>query len=373
MSSSAKPPLRALHVYSGNLFGGVETFLLTLSKTTPTAEFALCFDGRLTSELGQRGARVHRLGEVRVRNPLSVWRARRKLRALLDTKQFDVIVCHSHWSQAIFGPVVRRRKIPLVFYLHDASHGKHWIERWAALTPPALAVTNSRFTANTLSATYPHVKQAVVYLPVFPSAPSSPEERATIRREFETELDATVIVQVSRLESYKGHRLLLAALGELREQPGWIAWIVGGAQRSHEIAYLEDLKRVAKERGVADRLRFVGQRTDVPRILRAADIHCQPNVGPEPFGIAFIEALGAGLPVVTTALGGALEIVDDSCGVLVPVDAHAVAGALQDLLTNATTRAGLAANAPARANALCDPETQSRALTEILEGVSGRS
>ena len=58
--------------------------------------------------------------------------------------------------------------------------------------------------------------------------------------------------------------------------------------------------------------------TDVPRLLAAADIHCQPNISPEPFGIAFIEALAAGLPVVTSAIGGAIEIVDDTCGRLVP-------------------------------------------------------
>ena len=52
--------------------------------------------------------------------------------------------------------------------------------------------------------------------------------------------------------------------------------------------------------------------------MHAADIHCQPNTAPEPFGLVFVEALYAGLPVVTTALGGALEILTDACGVLVP-------------------------------------------------------
>ena len=57
------------------------------------------------------------------------------------------------------------------------------------------------------------------------------------------------------------------------------------------------------------------QRDDVPRLLAAADIFCQPNLGPEPFGIGFVEALSAGLPVITTATGGALEIVDGDCGI----------------------------------------------------------
>jgi len=55
------------------------------------------------------------------------------------------------------------------------------------------------------------------------------------------------------------------------------------------------------------RVRFVGERLDVARILAAADIFCQPNIEAEPFGIVFIEALYAGLPVVASASGGALE------------------------------------------------------------------
>jgi glycosyltransferase involved in cell wall biosynthesis len=47
---------------------------------------------------------------------------------------------------------------------------------------------------------------------------------------------------------------------------------------------------------IADRVRFAGQRDDVPRLLAAADLHCQPNSSPEPFGVAFVEALAAGLP-----------------------------------------------------------------------------
>ena len=47
-------------------------------------------------------------------------------------------------------------------------------------------------------------------------------------------------------------------------------------------------------------------------LMPAADVFCQPNLGPEPFGIVFIEALGRGLPVVSTTLGAALEIVTDA-------------------------------------------------------------
>ncbi|HVA41545.1 MAG TPA: glycosyltransferase family 4 protein, partial [Candidatus Binataceae bacterium] len=91
------------------------------------------------------------------------------------------------------------------------------------------------------------------------------------------------------------------------------------------------------------------------------------NTGPEPFGITFIEALYAGLPVVTTSIGGALEIVDGSCGILVePDDPGALAGALCRLIEDRELRARLGAAGPGRAAALCDPRAQMAALARAL-------
>ena len=71
-------------------------------------------------------------------------------------------------------------------------------------------------------------------------------------------------------------------------------------QRPHEQDYLNELKIQANNLDLCDRLQFLGQRSDVAQLLAAADIHCQLNTGVEPFGITFIEALYASLPVVTT-------------------------------------------------------------------------
>jgi glycosyltransferase involved in cell wall biosynthesis len=102
-------------------------------------------------------------------------------------------------------------------------------------------------------------------------------------------------------------------------------------------------------------------------LLVAADIHCQPNTGPEPFGIAFVEALYAGLPVVTTAMGGGLEIVDESCGKLVaPDDANALSQVLRSLITNPGERTALATGGLARADQLSNPARQMTRLHDLL-------
>lgn len=370
--------MRVLHVHSGNLYGGVETLFLTLARyrhlvSALRPHFALCFEGRLSQELTAAGVDAHMLGGVRVRRPVSIWRARRALRALLARESFDVVICHSAWSQAIFGPVVRRGGVPLVFWLHDVTKGQHWLERWARLTRPDLVICNSHFTARSVAAMYRRVRVEVLRYPLPPlDGNTTISDRGATRGELGTPAEATVIVQVSRLEPYKGHALHLEALGHLRDlaEP-WECWIVGGVQRPHEARYLDALERIAARLGIAERVRFLGQRSDVPRVLAAADIHCQPNTGPEPFGVTFVEALMAGLPIVTSAFGGALEIVDESCGILVPPgDATALAAALRRLIQDPILRREIGAAGPARARKLCEPATQMRRLNEILGSAS---
>jgi glycosyltransferase involved in cell wall biosynthesis len=375
--------MRVIHIVSGRLYGGVETLLVTLARCRTLSaamepEFALCFDGRLRDELAETGARVHLLGEVRARHPVSVMRARRQLRDLLTTRSVDVVVCHLPWTEAVFGTVARRAGVPLVFWMHGPASGRGWLERWTALTPPDAAICNSKYTAKSLPMIFPGIPFDVIYLPVRAAqmdreAQDHLQVRLQVRQEFDTPPDALVIVQVSRMERWKGHLIHLAALEQLREVPNWIAWFVGGAQNSDEVAYGAELKAAASSLGIGSRVRLVGERPEVAKILAAADVFCQPNVEPEPFGIAFIEALQAGLPVLASASGGTLEIIDSSCGILVPGGSpEAVAEALRQLINNSELRGRLGAAGPARARQLTDPTAQTSLLAASLEAVLSR-
>ena len=368
--------IRALHVYSGNLYGGVENLLITLARCRELLpalepEFALCFEGRLSSELEASGVPVHFLGNVRVSRPLTVWRARNALRDLLQRKRFDAIICHSLWPQAIFGPTARSAKLPLLFWLHDIPDGGHgWLERWARMTPPDLALCNSEFTCRHLPVLYPQARGKVVYTPVVPPEISySSADRRAMRMQFATPEDAVAVVQVGRWERYKGHWLHIDALGKLKDLPNWVCWVVGSPQRAREVRYFEEVKAAASRLGIGDRVHFVGWQSDVNRILAAADIFCQPNAGPEPLGVVFLEALHARLPVVTTAMGGPQEIVDESCGILVPPgDAGALSEALGRLIQDESLRIRLGAAGPDRARRLSDPVIHLRRLSDAVAG-----
>ena len=369
--------MNVLHVYSGNLFGGIESILTTLARHRDVcpelnAEVALCFEGRLSRELAGVGTAVHQLGEVRVSRPRTVSHARRALTRLLGSRTFDAVVMHAAWSHALFASVARKRGVPIALWLHDIWTGRHWTERWARRTPPDTLICNSRFTESAARPAFSGIAAAVVHAPVDqPPAQPTSAERASIRQQLATPDGAVVVVQASRLESWKGHEQLIDALARLAERD-WIWWQIGGPQRPREAAYFEALRARVKRRGIADRVRFLGQRDDVARILSAADVHCQPNVQPEPFGVAFVEALAAGLPVVTTGIGGAAEIVDDTCGRLVaPRDSQALASALSQLIADSALRARLGSAGRIRAKALCDPATQVRRLVEVLGGIVG--
>jgi glycosyltransferase involved in cell wall biosynthesis len=368
--------MRALHISSGKLYGGVEAVLLTLARCGGLfpeleQEFAVCFEGRLSEELRVAGARVHMLGQVRARSPLSVLAAQRLLRKLLPQESFDIVICHMAWPQAVFGPVVRSAHVPLVLWHHDPSDGRHWVDRWAKFSPPDFAICNSRFTAGKLGKIYPLIRREVLYCPVHFREHGSPDgiaaKRAAVRKDLNLLEDEIAILQVGRMEPHKGHLQHLEALGQLRGVPGWVCWQVGEAQRPLEARYLESLKVAASRLGISERIRFLGYWPDLPSLMSAADIYCQPNIGPEGFGITLVEALHAGLPVITSALGPATEIIDESCGILVPPgDTSALSVALRKLIDDPKPRRQLGAVGPERSNALCDPPAQVRKLHTLL-------
>jgi glycosyltransferase involved in cell wall biosynthesis len=366
--------VRILHVYSGNLYGGIESILATIARraTGPVEhEFALCFDGRLSAELEKAGAAVHRLGPVSMRRPRSVAAARRALGALIRRASFDRAICHAPWSQGLFGGVIRRAGCPLVFWAHDVMSGRHWTERLAGRATPDLAICNSHFTRRSLGKLYDDVPAAVVYAPVELPLAADDDLRRRVRASLETPPDSVVIVQACRSEAWKGHEQLLDALAALRGVPGWIWWQVGGAQRPRERAFLARLRERAVRAGIGDRIRWLGERSDVGQLLMTANLYCQPNLEPEPFGIVFVEALGAGLPVVTTRHGAAEEILDSTCGVLVPPrQPAALAETLRELVSDGPRRHRLAAGSRARAQYLCDPARQIERLSAALTDMS---
>jgi len=365
--------VRILHVTAGNLFGGIERLLLAVagqSRPDDVHDVAVAFDGRLARELQGAGSVPFVLGDVRFSRPDTVWRARRALRRVLAEKRYDAVISHAPWSTALAAPAVRRADLPLLAWMHDAPHGDQWPERRVARTPPDRFICNSRYTAALVAQWMPGVARTVIHPPVVTSMPR--DDRAGVRRELAEPDETVVVFMAARLEPWKGHRVLLQAARLLRGDV--TIWIAGGPQRPEEAGYFDELQRLAAADGNGVRIRFLGDRADVPRLMSGADVYCQPNSSPEPFGVVFVEALAAGLPVVTTAAGGVLEIVDDQCGILVPhATAEIVAEALQRLIDDPGQRRSLGRQGPSRAMRVSDPATALDLIQQTVREQRARS
>lgn len=368
--------LNVLHVYSGNMYGGLERLLVTLAQERElcpnlSTAFALCFEGRLSSELQASGVPVYLLGSVRFSRPWTVLRARKHLRQLLEQRAFDAVICHECWAYSLAGGVISQTEAAAVFWMHGWGVGNRWYEVLSRRHPPALAIATSHFAAQTLPAIFPNREGRVLYPPVpTPTVRLSPEERLRLRQELDTAPESVAIATTSRLAPYKGHVKLAEALVRLKSNSAWVWWVAGGVQDPKQQEYLDLIRAAVVQGGIEDRVRFLGERRDIPSILFASDIHCQPNTGGEPFGIAFVEALHAGLPVVSSQIGGAMEIIDESCGLLVePGDTEALAEALSSLIQAPERRHHLGQAGIERAKQLCDPARTLERLHQLLAEV----
>ncbi|MFF0363460.1 glycosyltransferase [Streptomyces sp. PDY-4] len=148
------------------------------------------------------------------------------------------------------------------------------------------------------------------------------------------------LMQLGRLVPRKGAAVSVAALARL---PGTELVVVGGprADRLDDDPEVRRLRGLARDAGVADRVRFTGgvDAARVPALLRSADVVLCP-ADYEPFGIVPLEAMACGRPVVASAVGGQLDTVaDPATGRLVPPgDPEALARAVAGLLARPEVR-----------------------------------
>ena len=229
--------------------------------------------------------------------------------SVVTTRRSAICRGRRRFSREPCGPAAVRN----IFWMHDVATGRHWLEKWARRTRPDLVLCNSDYTAATLPRLYPQAPHELLRYPVaLRLADGDPARRTALRRHFATPEDAILIVQVSRIQPWKGHLVHLAAIGPGARGAGmgvldrrWRAAASGRAISRYQGAR----RRI----GIANRARFaVSARMSLNCSARRISIVSRTRT--RALGIVFIEAPAAGLPVVTAGLGGALEIVDSTCG-----------------------------------------------------------
>jgi glycosyltransferase involved in cell wall biosynthesis len=209
---------------------------------------------------------------------------------------------------------------------------------------------------------WPAAKVEVVYNAVDPerfAVAASPDPREQLGGSEGRPL----VLTAARLDPQKGHPALLEAATRVPEA---IFVLAGEGPRR------ERLEELAGELGIADRVRFLGRREDVPRLLAACDVFALPSLY-EGSSLAVLEAMASGTPVVGSAVGGTDELIEDGrTGLLVPPgDPGALAAALRRLLANPELRTELAARARERVERDLTRERMAARVTAVYRELLG--
>ena len=259
---------------------------------------------------------------------MRIWNSLKQAKAF----QPDVIQGQAVSCGLIAGVLGRMLGVPSICYAqgYDVYQASWWQKkteiRWGCSLPDqCLAVTQH----------LKHAMQQVVDVPVslMPHAftlPILPESRAQLRQQYGLHDDAQLVLNVARLESFKGQDVLLQAWAAVvAENPKARLWIAGTG--SMETA----LKKMVFTLGLQNHVKFLGfvPQAQVHALMEAADLFVLPS-REEPFGIVLLEAMAHGLPVVASRVGGIPEVLPKH-GDVAPVEAddvQALAQAMQTML-----------------------------------------
>lgn len=199
-----------------------------------------------------------------------------------------------------------------------------------------------------------------------PSAPRRAEVRASIGVAF----DAPVVLAAGRQEFQKGHEFLIDAAATLREQVPGVQVLIAGREGA---ATPRLHAALARHPELADTVRLLGHRLDVPDLIAAADVVAIPSLYEGTAGVA-LEAMALDCPVVCSRLDGVEGVLRDGDNALLvsPGDPIALAGALQRVLTDRRVAAQLSAAGRADFEARFTVRAATEAMVAFYERVASR-
>jgi glycosyltransferase involved in cell wall biosynthesis len=295
------------------------------------------------------------------------------LLAIVRSEKPDIVQTHNSKSHLLIRLTRLSKRIPWVAFFHgftttdakDRFYNR--IGWWALRGAPRIVTVCRAFAADLVRSGVPESRISVRHNIVAPFIPPQPDEVAALRSRLGIPRGSRIALTVGRLSKEKGHADLIDAIAHLQKAGGCPAIrfvIVGdGPERSA-------LERRARESGIADRVLFAGHQDGVRTYYGLADAFILPSHS-EGSPNALLEAMSAGLPIVSTDAGGAAELVSNENTALV-VERRAPLGlgrAIGRLLTDRQLASRLGAGAQCAARNYT-PDAYAAALIEIYRAVA---
>lgn len=353
--------MRVVHIFPHLMPGGAERVLVHIMTHLDRSRFdvsAICLAGPCGSDLEAMLERAHVpvqfLGKRPGFDPRMFGRV---TRALL---QADADVIHSHVH-------VLRYVYPYILYSRFLRHRPRMLHTVHSLAefevePRARFIQRLSFRAGVIPvAVAQEVSQSLTRLYGVPPAAVVPNclpverycrpavARSHWRAEAGFAYDTPLVTCVAGLRPEKNHELLLQAFARSSAAARDAHLLLAGGGKT------EDLQQLAAALGIAERVHFLGVRTDIPDLLAASDLFVLASKY-EGNPLCIMEAMAAGLPVIAPRVGGIPELVTDGVeGLLVePSQIESLARALDVLLADRKLQARFGAASLKRAFAQFD-------------------
>jgi len=315
-------PLRLVHVVQTVNRGGAEAVVRLLSRRLADRGVAVAivsiYDPNLTpAERAAFGVSVREVGR---RGRLDVGAFPRLVRILRELRP-DVVHAHVHAGKYLGRAAALLARVPAVVF---TEHGDDRDDPLRRAINRVLDARTDRFIVFTPAQVEPFVAKGVPRgrVRVVPNGAEAhaPVDRATARADLALAPEETAIVMPARLtDAEKGQSRVLRAVAALRDRRPDLRVLFAGEGPDRAT-----LKALASELGLADVVRFLGYRDDVPRLLRAADLYAIASVA-ERMPLALGEAMLAGVPVASTPWDGVAHFVEDGRTGVVATDLGAPA------------------------------------------------
>ena len=321
--------LKILHIDPEKNWGGGEAqvfgLLQNLAEWGHRNDLATHPEGKLF-RLSQN-PRVRKI-PLTVRNDADI-RAVPALRRLIRQERYDVVHLHTKRAHALSLWLPRGATSPiyLVTRRMDYPEANNWYTRYIYNRRVDGVVAISQSIADLLAkAGVDRGSIRLIYSGIDPQPFQSAAKEAKHCNE------VPVVAMVAVLEERKGHRFLLEAARILKDRGHRISYLLAGDGSDKT-----QLERQVQRLGLSEDVSLVGFVSDVAKFLASIDLLVQPSLY-EGLGVAALEAMAAGKPLIGTRVGGLAEsIIDGETGYLVPPkDGRALAEAIANLIADSS-------------------------------------